>query len=154
MVMEIAKWAASCFLLACGAPLQAHHSSALFDLSMHTWLKGRVTSYEAINPHARITLEVADDKGDVRQWTIEGPRLGRIERLGIDGDFVSVGDVIEVCGFFAKGGNARSSRVHGHVVVLANGEMWQWGPYGRLELCVHPDDWDSIATGSNPLRGN
>src|SRR5690606_5947980 len=88
MVMEIAKWAASCFLLACGAPLQEHHSSELFDLSTQTWLKGRVTSNEAINPHALITLEVADDKGDVRQWTIEGPRLGRIARLGIDGDFV------------------------------------------------------------------
>jgi hypothetical protein len=38
------------------------------------------------------------------------------------------------------------------VLVLPNGQKVQWGPYGRLEECVNPDEWDSIVTGANPLR--
>lgn len=138
--------------LACVGSLQAHHSSALFDMSTHIWLKGTVVRYEAINPHALIDLEVHTDSGEIQQWTVEGPRLGRLERLGVDGDFVNIGDIIEVCAFFGKEDVTRDSRVHGHVIVRPDGQKWQWGPYGRLERCVHPDDWDSIATGTNPLR--
>ena len=140
--------------LACAGSLQAHHSNALFDMSTHIWLKGTVVRYEPVNPHAIIELEERSEDGQVRRWTVEGPRLARLDRLGIDGDFVKIGDVIEVCGFFGKADVSRNSRVHGHVVVRQDGQMWQWGPYGRLERCVHPDDWDSVVTGTNPLRTN
>jgi hypothetical protein len=151
---KMTTWSAALAALACAGSLQAHHSSALFDMSTHIWLKGTVVRYEAINPHALIELEERTGDGQIQRWIVEGPRLGRLERLGVDGDFVNIGDVIEVCGFFGKDDVSRNSRVHGHVLVLADGQKWQWGPYGRLERCVHPDDWDSIATGSNPLRTN
>lgn len=124
----------------------------MFDMSTHIWLKGTVVRYEPIDPHAIIELEERTEDGQVRRWTVEGPRLGRLERLSVDGDFVKAGDVIEVCGFFLKDDSSRDSRVHGHVLVRPDGQKWQWGPYGRLERCVDPSDWHSIATGTNPLR--
>ena len=138
--------------LASVGPVKAHHSSSMFDMSTHVWLRGTVVSYEPINPHALIELEERTEDGQVRRWTVEGPRLGRIAALGVDEDFLEVGEVIDVCGFFGKDDTFRDRRVHGKVLVTPDGQKWQWGPYGRLESCVDPNDWSSIAHGTNPLR--
>jgi hypothetical protein len=124
----------------------------MFDLSTHRWLKGTVVSYQAINPHALIELDVTGPDGSVQRWIVEGPRLLRIEAMELENDFVSIGDVIEVCGFFYKNDVSRSSGLHGQVVVRPDGQKWQWGPYGRLESCVPREEWDTIATGKNRLR--
>lgn len=126
----------------------------MFDMSIHIWLKGMVIRYEPINPHALIELEVVAEDGQVRRWIVEGPRLGRLAGLDVDEDFLKVGDMIEVCGFFGKGDVLRDSRVHGKVLVTPDGQRWQWGPYGRLASCVDPVEWESIAHGTNPLRPN
>lgn len=154
MMKRTAKLAMPIVALACIGPVRAHHSASMFDMSTHIWLKGTVARYEPINPHALIELEERTDDGQVRRWTVEGPRLGRLAGLGVDDDFLKVGDFIEVCGFFGKDDVLRDSRVHGKVLVTPDGQKWQWGPYGRLESCVSPNDWDSIARGTNPLRPN
>lgn len=136
------------------ASLHAHHSNSMFDMSTHVWLTGTVVRYEPVNPHAIIELEEVTEDGQIRRWIVEGPRLARLERFGVDGEFVSIGDVIEVCGFFGKGDISRDSRVHGHVVIRPDGKKWQWGPYGNLERCVDRGEWDTVATGTNPLRDN
>lgn len=136
------------------APVHAHHSNSLFDMSTHVWLTGTVVRYEPINPHAIIELEEVTKDGRIRRWIVEGPRLGRLELLGVEGDFVEIGDMVKVCGFFAKADTFRDSRVHGHVVIPPDGKKWQWGPYGNLERCVDRDEWHDIETGSNPLRDN
>jgi hypothetical protein len=133
--------------------LYAHHSNSMFDMSAHVWLTGTVVRYEPVNPHAIIELEVTED-GRTSRWIVEGPNPSRLGRLGVDGDFARVGDVIEVCGFFGKDDVSRDSRVHGHVVIRPDGKRWQWGPYGNLERCVNRDEWDTIAAGTNPLRDN
>lgn len=140
--------------LAWMSTVKAHHSSSMFDLTVHIWLTGTVVSYEPINPHALIELEESTADGQVRRWTVEGPRLGRLAGLGVEEDFLKVGDVIDVCGFFGKDDAVRDSRVHGKVLVTPDGQKWQWGPYGRLESCVSRDEWDTIAHGTNPLRPN
>ena len=59
------------------------------------------------------------------------------------------GDVIEVCGFALKEEYSRPSAdtddarprfVHGHVLVMPDGHMQSWGPYGKLDNCIRPDD--------------
>jgi hypothetical protein len=71
--------------------------------------------------------------------------------MGLDKDFLKIGDVIEVCGFALKEEvvSRRSSEdtdglsppfVHGHVLVMPDGQMQSWGPYGKLDNCVRPDD--------------
>lgn len=66
--------------LACVGSLQAHHSDRMIDGSTAVRLTGTVLRYEPINPHAMIFLAVATEDGQLRTWTIEGPRLasGRI----------------------------------------------------------------------------
>jgi hypothetical protein len=149
-----APWALLIAALACAGPAIAHHSSSMFDMTEHLWLRGTVVSYRPINPHALIELEERTEDGQVRRWTVEGPRRDRLVGLGVDDDFLKAGDVIDVCGFFGKDDVLRNQRIHAKVLVTPDGQKWQWGPYGRLESCVDPDDWDSIARGTNPLRPN
>ena len=142
--------------LLCAASSQAHHSDRMIDGSTAVWLTGTVLSYQPIHPHAMITLEVARSDGEPQMWTVEGPRLGRIAGLGIDGDIVEAGDVIQVCGFYpireVLDERPKPRYIHGKILVTPDGQKWAWGPYGRLKNCVDEDDWGSIESGTNPLR--
>lgn len=101
-----------------------------------------------------IELEERTEDGQVQQWTIEGPFPGRLNRIlalnGMSGDadFLRPGDVIEVCGFFPKRNTGTSPNydgaprrfVHGQVLVMPDGRLQSWGPYGKLDNCVRPND--------------
>jgi hypothetical protein len=100
-----------------------------------------------------IELHEATADGPV-QWTIEGPFPGRLNRIlslnGISGgaDFLKPGDVIEVCGFFPKRNTGTTRNyddaprrfVHGQVLVMPDGRLQSWGPYGKIDNCVRPGD--------------
>jgi hypothetical protein len=151
MTKKIAPWAAAMAALAGAGSLSAHHSVSMIDVSTSVWVKGTVVRYEAINPHTRIELDETRADGQVQRWTIEGPFPGRLQRIlrlngmGPDEDFVRAGDVIEVCGFRPKRqapypDDLPLSYVHGHVLVMPDGRMQSWGPYGKLDNCIRPDD--------------
>src|SRR3989475_11821242 len=58
--------------LAAGAlPALAHHSFAMFDTTRRVTLAGTVTAFEWTNPHAYIELDVPDEKGALKHWSIE-----------------------------------------------------------------------------------
>ena len=154
MTKHLATFAAAVAALTCASSLPAHHSVSMIDVSKSVWVKGTVVRYEPINPHARIALEETTDDGRVQQWTIEGPFPGRLARIlslnGLRGDehLLRPGDVIEVCGFFPKRARVGSvdpdapplRYVHGHVIVMPDGRMQSWGPYGKLDNCVRPNE--------------
>ena len=131
-------------------PSQAHHSLRMFDISAPIWIRGTVVSYEAVNPHTLIALEEKTPDGRIQQWTVEGPILARLKRMAIGPDFLKPGDVIQVCGFsleesFAKEraahiGSSPARFVHGHLLLMPDGRMQPWGPYGKLDNCVRPGD--------------
>lgn len=52
-------------------PVFAHHSFTMFDMTKRVTLVGTVTSFEWTNPHAYIEIDVPDDKGAVKHWSIE-----------------------------------------------------------------------------------
>ncbi len=52
-------------------PAFAHHSFAMFDTTKRVTLAGTVTAFEWTNPHAYIELDVADERGAVKHWSIE-----------------------------------------------------------------------------------
>ena len=52
-------------------PAFAHHSFAMFDTARRVTLAGTVTAFEWTNPHAYIELDVPDEKGAVKHWSIE-----------------------------------------------------------------------------------
>jgi hypothetical protein len=58
-------------LILVAIPARAHHSFAMFDTTKRVTLAGTVTAFEWTNPHAYIELDVADDKGVVKHWSIE-----------------------------------------------------------------------------------
>ena len=57
--------------LAVPAALTAHHSFAMFDQTKRVTLNGSVTSFEWTNPHAYIEIDVPDEKGGVKHWSVE-----------------------------------------------------------------------------------
>ena len=51
--------------------IHAHHSFAMFDTGKTITLAGTVTEFQWTNPHAYIELDVPQDDGTIRHWTIE-----------------------------------------------------------------------------------
>jgi hypothetical protein len=150
MNTKMAKRALAIATIASIGSLQAHHSISMFDLQKSIWLKGTVVKYEPVNPHAMLTLEQKTDDGNVRRWLVQGPNLIRLQRMGVGKDFLKAGDVIEVCGFPFKEAWARRSSedsggpprldMHAHVLVMPDGHMRLFGPYGKLDNCIRPHD--------------
>ena len=54
------------------ATIEAHHSfSAQYDSSKPIEMRGTVTKVEWTNPHARVYIDVRDDKGQIANWNFE-----------------------------------------------------------------------------------
>jgi hypothetical protein len=52
-------------------PALAHHSFSMFDMEKRVTITGTVTAFEWTNPHSYIEIDVTDDKGAVKHWSIE-----------------------------------------------------------------------------------
>ena len=58
---------------ATAAPLLAHHSfAAEYNIADTVVLKGTLSSFEWVNPHAFLTMAVKDNSGVTKLWRIEG----------------------------------------------------------------------------------
>src|SRR5262245_7912112 len=68
---------ASCLLMLAAIALSsavaalAHHSFSMFDQTKQVTLTGTVTEFQWTNPHAYIEIDVTDEKGGVRHWSVE-----------------------------------------------------------------------------------
>ncbi|HEY1241896.1 MAG TPA: DUF6152 family protein [Bryobacteraceae bacterium] len=58
-------------LLLTAASGLAHHSFVMFDTSKQITLTGSVTSFEWTNPHVYIEIDVPDETGATKHWSIE-----------------------------------------------------------------------------------
>lgn len=58
-------------MCALATPVFAHHSFTMFDMTKRITLAGSVTSFEWTNPHSYIEIDVPDDQGAVKHWSIE-----------------------------------------------------------------------------------
>ena len=96
-----------CALLAClcaSAPAPAHHGKGAFDMDKLTIVKGTVTKFEFINPHALIFVDATDDKGSVEHWIAESSSNNHLGRGGYDKNSVKAGEQVVVTGHRAKNG--------------------------------------------------
>jgi hypothetical protein len=117
---KISSTFAACFALVLAvAPVFAHHSLAMYDMSNPVTVKGVVERLEWTNPHAYLYVNVKDTKGDVAEWVIEIDRPDFLKQNGWTSTTVKPGDVIACTGGKAKMG-ARTMRCT--TVELANGE--------------------------------
>ena len=98
--------ALSTALILLSRPVFAHHSTAEYDMTAVTSVKGTVTKFEWNNPHAYIRIEAKDDKGSVVEWTAELASLGMLSRVNWKRDTVKPGDEITIYGNRAKDGRS------------------------------------------------
>ena len=101
------------------APLAAHHSTAEYDMTALTSIKGTVTQFEWSNPHAYIHIAVKDDQGAESDWVGELASLGMLSRVNWKRDTVKSGDVITMYGNRAKNGKPLMRL---DKIVFANGQ--------------------------------
>ena len=87
------------------APTLAHHSfAAQYDVTKPVEMKGTVTKVEWTNPHARLYIDVKNDKGETINWNFEIASPNILVRNGWKQNSVNVGDRITVSGYLARKG--------------------------------------------------
>jgi hypothetical protein len=89
-------------LIVCG-PVLAHHGRSNYDVSSTATVKGVVTEFEWINPHALIHLDATDDNGKVEKWIAETNSPNILNRQGWTKNTVKPGDQITLVGHRVKG---------------------------------------------------
>jgi hypothetical protein len=52
-------------------PVLAHHSFTMFDTTKVLTITGTVTEFQWTNPHSYIEIDVPDESGAVKHWSIE-----------------------------------------------------------------------------------
>ena len=79
-----------------GHPLLAHHSFAMFDTAKRVTMSGSVTAFEWTNPHVYIEIDVPDEKGVVKHWSVELGSPSILMQAGWKFSDVKVSDKITV----------------------------------------------------------
>jgi Family of unknown function (DUF6152) len=102
----------------------AHHGTANYDTTKSITVKGPATSFQFINPHVTISMDVKDDKGKIQNWQGALTSPNRLTRTGWTKDSIKPGDVITISGFPAKSG---SPEIWIQKVVLAGGQELDTG---------------------------
>jgi hypothetical protein len=81
-------------LLLLTLPLGAHHSHGNY-VDSFTDIEGVVKEMHLINPHSWIYLTVKGPKGEPQVWALEATSKPGLERIGVTGDYVRVGDTVK-----------------------------------------------------------
>jgi hypothetical protein len=83
----------------------AHHSHNNYDVAKWTTMEGKVTEVHRLVPHSWIYIDVADAKGQIATWALEGTGPGGLEKAGIKLNDVRPGDRIRVRCHLLKDGS-------------------------------------------------
>lgn len=106
-------------------PVLAHHGGSAYDNTKVVTLNGTVKTFDFIQPHPIISLDVKDESGNIVNWSVEMTSPNHLVRYGWSGHKLKPGDQIIVSGSAAKNGlkvlNLRK-------ISWANGEMIPLGP--------------------------
>jgi hypothetical protein len=124
--------AATAGVILAAVSVSAHHSFATeYDRSKAVTLTGSVTRVEWINPHARIHIDVKDEKGNVANWEIELGSPAGLLRLGWTRNSLKIDEVVVVNGYLAKDGsnlaNSTSVTVNGRKMFAGSSSDTQNG---------------------------
>ena len=90
-VAGLAAW------LLMGAVAAAHHSVAVnFDNAKTLNLSGRLKEVDIRNPHSRITIEVRQADGTLKDWLVEWSDRNALVRRKVPFQLLRVGDVVTI----------------------------------------------------------
>jgi hypothetical protein len=84
--------------------LSAHHGTSVFNMDTLTTVKGTVTKFEFMNPHALIFVDVPDNKGNLEHWIAEESSNNHLSRSGWSKNTLNVGDQVTIVGHRARNG--------------------------------------------------
>jgi hypothetical protein len=106
-------------------PVLAHHGGSAYDNTKVVTLTGTVKSFDFIQPHPIISLDVKDESSNMVNWSVEMTSPNHLVRYGWNGHKLKPGDQITVSGSAAKNGlkvlNLRK-------IAWASGEVIPLGP--------------------------
>ena len=114
---EVRAIAIAALLLLLTAPVRAHHSFAMFDMSKTVSYKGTIKEVQWTNPHVWVELVVTENGAPV-SLSFEGAAIAVLKRVGWTKDSVKAGDVVTVVGHPYKNGKPGGSIDH---LILADG---------------------------------
>jgi Family of unknown function (DUF6152) len=117
-----------CAVVFAARPLLAHHSFAMFDTAKRVTMTGTVTAFEWTNPHVYIEIDVPDDKGVVKHWSVELGSPSILMQAGWKFSDVKAGDKITVVLSPLRSGEAGGLLAQ---VTLRDGRVLGNGP-GRV----------------------
>ena len=119
---------AAAWLLGLAGSALAHHSFAMFDTANTVTLEGTVTAFDWTNPHSYIEVDVSDEKGGTKHWSIELGSTSILQRGGWKFTTIRKGDRISAVVAPLRSGEAGSLLVR---VTLPDGRvLGNGGPTG------------------------
>ena len=78
------------------APVAAHHSHSMFDMTKEVSITGTVTSFSYRNPHVFLNVDVKNEKGEVVSWAVEMSNITNMQARGIYLSTFKPGDLVTV----------------------------------------------------------
>lgn len=112
-------------LLVAVVPLFAHHGAVAYDDSKVVTISGTVTSFQYINPHCIVSVDVKDSSGKLQKWTVETPPPSMMKHsAGWYRDMMKAGDHISVDLHIAKNGS-EVGKIAGSGNMILNGKHIQ-----------------------------
>jgi hypothetical protein len=75
-------------------PTSAHHGVGHYDMKKTIVLTGTITAFDWGNPHCLVHLDVMDDSGHFRHWTLEMSSTLAMSRRGWDKGTLKRGDQV------------------------------------------------------------
>ncbi len=109
----------SLLLLLAVASADAHHSG-LYDESEVVTVEGTITELAWVNPHVRLTVDVAAGTAEHAEWRLEGTSVNALERWGIEPELFTVDTKIVARGPVSRFGRREMIAA---TVELASGEL-------------------------------
>jgi len=82
-------------LISTGMPATAHHSAAAQDFTKRVEMDGVVKSWQIMNPHGKLVIQVSDAKG-TRVIELETHSRNNVYRAGYRDGMIKAGDKIKV----------------------------------------------------------
>jgi hypothetical protein len=92
-------------LATAGAPAFAHHGNAAYADDITEFKQATVTKFAWANPHALISFDAKDAKGEVVHMVVETAAPQALRLIGWANTSIAAGDVITVRMYVAKNGN-------------------------------------------------
>ena len=74
--------------------ISAHHGLAHYDMKKTIVLTGTITAYDWGNPHCLVHMDVMDENGHFRHWTLEMSSIFAMSKRGWGRDTLKRGDQV------------------------------------------------------------